>query len=110
MSDDRRARRVARNEDAFRAVNERIEELADSHGISDEGFLCECADSGCMLVMHVPLGEYERVRAHGRRFLVTPGHERPEFELVVEHGDGWLVVEKHGDAGEQAAADDPRGA
>jgi hypothetical protein len=49
------------------------------------------------------------VRASGRGFIVAEGHEQSEFERVMEQGPGWLVVEKTGAAGGEAAEDDPRG-
>jgi hypothetical protein len=47
----------------------------------------------------VSLDVYESVRANPRRFIVKPGHERRELERVVDARDGYLVVEKVGDAG-----------
>lgn len=49
------------------------------------------------------------MRASGRGFIVAEGHEQSEFERVMEQGPGWLVVEKTGAAGGEAAEDDPRG-
>jgi hypothetical protein len=95
------------NESAFRAVNERIENISERHDLAAE-FVCECSDLECAERLSVPLDDYERVRAHGDRFIVTPGHERPDVELVVEEGRGWIVVEKIGEAGEVAEEEDPR--
>ena len=52
--------------------------------------------------------EYERVRDHPRRFIVSPGHEQLDVEVVVETRPNYLVVQKVGQAGETAAATDPR--
>jgi hypothetical protein len=52
--------------------------------------------------------EYERVRAHSRRFIMLPGHELEEVESVVETMPGYIVVEKSDEAGRAAAAEDPR--
>jgi hypothetical protein len=42
------------------------------------------------------------VRANPRQFVVLPGHQDPEFE-VVEHADErYLVVRKVGEAGRAA--------
>lgn len=95
------------NESAFRAVNERLESISERLDLAPE-FVCECSDLRCAERLIVPLEEYERVRAHGDRFLVRPGHERPDVELVVDEGPGWVVVEKVGEAGELAAEADPR--
>jgi hypothetical protein len=53
--------------------------------------------------------EYEAIRAEPTRFLVVPGHKRPEIENVVERQSGYLVVEKREeDAQEVARETDPR--
>ena len=101
--------RVGFNEATFRAVNEGITrgegDPADPERV---GIRCECARLGCTAILEVSRAEYERVRGHGRRFLVAPGHVVPETEEVVEHRRGYDVIEKHGDAGRVAAATDPR--
>jgi hypothetical protein len=100
------AYRVAENENVFRRVNERLEELA-----ADEGpmrFICECAEIGCREPVTLTVAEYERVRSAPNRFVLRDGHERPDVERVVGRGEGYVVVEKTGAAGEVAAADDPR--
>ncbi|HET8557078.1 MAG TPA: hypothetical protein VFL58_07205, partial [Gaiellaceae bacterium] len=82
MADDPRARRVGENESIFREVNERVEELSADLDLPPE-FVCECGRADCDARLSVPLEEYERVRAHGRRFVVAAGHERPEVEKVI---------------------------
>jgi hypothetical protein len=110
------AERVARNDDAFRTANERIEEAAE--GVVERApFLCECADTTCTEVIMLDLQEYEHVREDVRRFINVPGHEASAqgWAEVVERHDGFVVVEKVGDAGrlveELADVDrvDPRG-
>jgi hypothetical protein len=87
--------RASRNEALFRAVNERVEELHDRLESQDAiDFVCECADDACTERIVVPPHLYERVRSDPRRFLVVPGHERPELEHVVGEDQGFLVVEK----------------
>ncbi len=107
MAGDERAQRVGRNESLFREVNERAAELADR---LDTGFdfVCECSRLDCVEHLRVPVAVYERTRANERWFVVTDGHEQPEFERVIEQGPGWLIVEKTGEAGRVAAANDPR--
>ena len=98
--------RAARNESLFREVNEQVEELtAPGSGVGM--FVCECSDTDCMERVRVPIEVYETVRQHGRRFLVRPGHEGG-FERVVEEADGYVIVEKEGDAGRLADRSDPR--
>jgi hypothetical protein len=55
------------------------------------------------------IAQYEAVRAHPTRFLVTPEHSLPEIETVVEKGDTWWVIEKQGEAGRLVEHLDPRG-
>jgi hypothetical protein len=103
---DLRAQRAAENENLFRRINERVESLADGH--DQLPIVCECSDPGCVERLIVGHGAYEHARSQPEWFLVAPGHETPGLEQVVEHGDGWLVVAKRGDAAEVARADDPR--
>jgi hypothetical protein len=92
---DARAERAAENEDLFRRINERVEEL--SRGLDSLTLVCECADPSCVARLpDVPAAEYEEVRRHSDRFFVAPGHERAEFETVIDVRAGYLVVAKHG--------------
>jgi hypothetical protein len=98
-----RERRLAENEALFRQYNERLVELRDELPVHGPDIVCECADEDCEVRLPVPPGVYERARSSPTRFIVTTGHERPEVERVVEHGDGWTIVEKVGEAGDVAA-------
>jgi hypothetical protein len=101
--------RVARNESIAREINEAIEH---GRGPSDVqapvAFRCECGTFGCNKLIEVTMGEYERVRAHPRQFLVATGHEQPEFETVIYADESYSVVEKRDEAGREAEARDPR--
>jgi hypothetical protein len=99
--------RAARNEVVFRRVNEEVAGLGQG-GDGVFSFVCECAEAACVERIELRLDEYEAVRADPRRFLLKPGHERGELERVVERRDGYVVVEKLGDAGELARRNDPR--
>ncbi len=108
--DDDAHRRVAANEARLREVNEAIERGQWPGEESERvGFVCECARLGCDQVIELTIGEYERVRAHPRRFILVEGHDMPAAESVVESGPGWAVVEKGERAGEVAQDTDPRG-
>jgi len=103
--------RVGLNEATFRAVNEGIARAEGEPGDPERvGFRCECARLGCTTILEIRSAEYEAVRAHGRRFIVAPGHVVPETERVVASHGSYEVVEKHGEAGRLAAATDPRAA
>ena len=108
MNDDRK-KRLAQNEAVFRDVNENIKNV-----VSDlpgrEGpyeFVCECADVDCTLRITLTLAEYERIRSSPVRFVVAPGHDVADVEVVVERHEDHAIVEKEGIAGAIAAAFDP---
>jgi hypothetical protein len=103
------AQRLARNESRFRKVNESID-AGRGLRAADESLpvVCECGRLGCTEVIEVPVGEYERVRASGRRFIVCPDHVADELEHVVERAEGHVVVEKEGRAAAAAERADPR--
>jgi hypothetical protein len=99
----------ARNESAFRKVNEGIDA---GRGLTEVdqllSFVCECGRLGCTEMISLSVSTYQSVRSSGRRFIVRPDHVEPEAEKVVEHGDGYVVTEKTGIAGEKAEELDPR--
>lgn len=108
-----REKRLARNETLYREVNERVSEVAekllDTQLEMPVGFICECAASDCTEPITATLGEYEAIRAEPTRFIVVPGHERPEIESVVERRPAYFVVEKREEEAEEVAREtDPR--
>ncbi len=100
------ARKGAHNQALIREVNERIEALAEDAAHPE--FLCECADTDCIEQMVLSIAEYEAIRHSPVRFPVKPGHVNPEFERVVEEHEGYVVVEKFGEAAEIVRRADPR--
>lgn len=108
--DDAQQRRVSQNEATCRSINEAIEKaLWEAEEGSSTEFLCECARPECHQVVRATLRDYERVRAHPRRFIVNPGHEEPEVETIVDTQGDYVVVEKQAEAGRVAEVEDPRG-
>ena len=107
--DDELQRRLASNEAVFRRVNEGTHR---GQWPGDEGqqigFRCECARLGCNSLLELTRDQYEHVRANPRGFIMLGGHELPEVETVVEHCNGYVIVEKRDEAGEHAADTDPR--
>jgi hypothetical protein len=91
--------RIARNEAAFRELNESLE--ANVHRRQNEpdyaGFVCECGNDDCDTTLRVALDDYADIRADAKLFFVVPGHEAPDTEDVVGDGDGYVVVRKHDD-------------
>jgi hypothetical protein len=71
-------------------------------------FICECSSSSCVERIALTRRQYEHVRAEGTRFLVVPGHEKRDMEVVIETQPTYLVVEKDGLAGFVADEADPR--
>jgi hypothetical protein len=106
--DDETEKRVAKNEGVFREINERIEAGRWPGDASGAAVRCECANLGCNLMLELTPADYERVRAHPRRFVVAPGHEAPESEKVVDRAGDYLVIEKLDEAGRIAESQDPR--
>ncbi|MEA2451145.1 MAG: hypothetical protein QOG63_3077 [Thermoleophilaceae bacterium] len=84
--DQLRKERIAKNEASARDLNDRF-------GLGF--FTCECGDSDCHQIIHVPLEIYRSIRMDDRRFIICPGHEVPAMEDVVLARDGWAVVRKH---------------
>jgi hypothetical protein len=104
-----RAERQGRNESLFREVNERIAELNQAFDIEGRSeFLCECTQEECKEPISISIAEYENVRNDSTRFFVVPGHEDERVERVVERNDRYVVVEKIGEAAEEADDLDPR--
>ena len=105
---DLRARR-AQNEAMSRMANEAIEQAEDGADGPTIEVLCECARLECDRLIEIDPDEYRRVRAHPRWFVVLPGHQSGDLESVVSAGNGYLLVEKQGAAGELAEAEHARG-
>jgi hypothetical protein len=100
--------RIAHNEAVLREINDRIEAGALPRPVDDPvAFRCECGRLRCNLLVEMTIPEYEAVRADPHRFLLVPGHELSEVEVVIERKPGYIVVEKVGEAGEAAARDIP---
>lgn len=105
----KKQRNAAANEATIRDVNEGIER-GQWPGEEDTpvAFRCECARLGCNQLVELSVREYEEVRSHPRRFVVSPGHELGDLETVVETRPGYVIVEKRDQAGEVAEQHDPR--
>jgi CheY-like chemotaxis protein len=106
-----RQKQVGRNENEARSANEVVSvdgEQADLPGHHSLAVLCECGDRDCHEPVEMTVDQYEEVRAEPAHFAVLLGHELLDCERVVATHEGYLVVEKFGDAGDVAAAGDPR--
>ena len=107
----RSAAQAATIESAFRDANEQIQAKADELGFGARAtpYLCECEDAGCTDVIGLTRLEYEKVRAHPKRFVMVSGHQEPDSRLMQE-GPRFTVIEKTGAEGKLVAARDPRAA
>jgi hypothetical protein len=106
-----RRERIARNESAFRALNESLESSVhrgDGPVGHLAGFVCECGDPQCEATIRLELSAYESIRRDARVFFLVPGHEEPAAEDVVDEGDGYVVVRKHEDVADIVEQSDPR--
>ena len=109
MASPRKAR-IAQNENAFRQLNESIEDSVHRRRSDEDlgGFVCECGDENCEDIVRLQLATYENIRQDSRLFFVVPGHEVPDAEDVVRRGEGYHVVRKHVDVAGITEAGDPR--
>jgi hypothetical protein len=100
-----REERIAKNEVVMRAANREIQHAEEEVGNGSEGrfeVLCECGREQCDGMLSLTMGEYEEIHRQHDRFVVLPGHNTPGIESVVEERDGYLVVDKFGEAEEIA--------
>ena len=101
---EHRKERLAKNEVAFREVNEGIR--AAVRGILGDQdfweFVCECANRDCVESVQLSLDEYRTARSQPTWFVIRPGHVFGELEKVVHEDDRHAIVEKQGIAAEIA--------
>jgi hypothetical protein len=92
-----RERRIGRNEEVFRRVNEQIEQVNEAFGsvAGTMTLVCECGETSCIEQIELTPEEYERLRSDPTWFAIRPGHEIADAEDVIERGDRYWVVEKH---------------
>ena len=94
--DDRVDRRV-RNETLFRTVNNKLRDLnVEFESFADETalFVCECSRLECIDQIDLPVAIFDKLSARPAHFVLVPGHETPDIEVVVERNHKYLVVEK----------------
>lgn len=106
------ATEAAKTQSFFREVNERMRERHESvdqlGGSAD--FLCECAREDCTHALRMTLNSYDEMRRVPTHFAVAAGidHVFPDIERIFARRDGYLVVEKFGEAGIAAIRLDSR--
>jgi hypothetical protein len=109
VSGSEREDRLARNEAAYRQVNEAIGAgRSEAAGDPPRPYLCECGLLECNDLVELTVAEYEAVRARPRRFFMVDGHEIPDVEHVVERFERYTVAEKENHEAHIAEESDPR--
>lgn len=106
-----RQKQVGRNENEARTANEIVSvdgEQANLQGHETLAVLCECGDPKCHEPVGMTVDQYEEIRSEPAHFAVIEGHEILDCERIVRTHEGYLVVEKFGDAGDVASESDPR--
>jgi|SRR4051794_33067984 len=105
-------RRIAQNESRFRAANERIEGAAARAELdaAQVPFVCECGRVDCLEIVRLEIADYESARQQPTYFVCAPGHAITTGGMgrIVVEGEGFVIMEKLGAAGEVARAADPR--
>jgi hypothetical protein len=100
--------RKGQNEAWFRELNERLEDRATTGEGRVFDVVCECSRAECADRIAMSLADYEAVRANARTFVLLSAHVDPSCERVVSTTDGYVVVEKFGDAALVAEVQNPR--
>jgi len=89
---EERIRRIGENEALYRQVNEQVRGI--NRGVSEFTVLCECGTLDCMAHIDVSRNVYEETRSSSHRFIVLPGHQIDELEVVVADHGSFIVLEK----------------
>ena len=95
--------RIAQNEDLCRDLNERKAEWIGSGRLA-AGFRCECWNLSCGDRIKMSGKQWKEARSRGNQFVVAPGHVVAEVESVVKEYPHFWLIEKHGEAGDEAEA------
>jgi hypothetical protein len=98
--------RHAMNESVHRTMNEQ-RRRGNSPAATSMRCECECHRAGCGDSFVIAMDAYEAVRANGRRFVVTPGHQH-ESETIISTTEDYFVIEKAGEQGRISDSLKPR--
>lgn len=104
-TDELAARRAGRREANLRRANDRIAEAQERLATEPHEpvtILCECAREDCDSTIDLRMEEFDELRDDARRFVVLDGHVVVEIESIVSSGEGWVIVEKRGEAARAA--------
>jgi hypothetical protein len=90
-------RRRIRRQALFRALNVRLRELNVAfEGFAGETavFVCECHQLDCIAEIKLRVAVFDVICSTPSRFVLVPGHELPDVDLVVERAGGYVSVEQ----------------
>ena len=91
---ERRLERIADIQGTDRLANEHVASFKPDDG-SNQTFRCECGNPICHDTVVLGRDVYEVVREDPMLFIVWPGHELPEAEVVVDTGLTYEIVRKN---------------
>ena len=96
-----RALRMRKNEELMEQLNRRIERaLGEIRDEEDEdpdapiAFLCECSQLDCRERIRMSPSRFDRIHRDPDLFILSPGHEIPDVERVVDQEGESLIVRK----------------
>jgi hypothetical protein len=81
--------RIAQTEEFFRQVNDAIVRRGPRNGPS---LICECANPYCNETFDVAPEDVEVLHSKPGYFVIMPGHEIPDVELVFERKPTYSIV------------------
>jgi hypothetical protein len=77
----------------FRWMNDRVRDTQQNWPVPVYDLICECGDSNCLRVLSIDRTIYDQIVATPTHFVVLPGHERPEFEHIIDARQTHVVVQ-----------------
>ena len=84
-------RRAARRQ--HRRLNDRALRSGADRGAS-LAFRCECSEPRCDAVVRLSAAGYEAVRSEPGRYVLAPGHQRDDLDMVVGRRGAYVVVDE----------------
>lgn len=96
------ADRQAQREVIAKDVNDVIVEGVGASADGTVSVLCECGRDHCEEWLAVDAESYALTQSDDTLFVVAPGHQALAFERVVKHSPTYFLVNKVGEAGEEA--------
>jgi signal transduction histidine kinase len=102
QAQERLTREAGQVEADFRDVNLQLIEVLPEGLDHTITFVCECSARDCTAPVSMTLREYFNIHSDGAQFVVSPEHNLPTVEDVIEEDERYWVVKKRGKAGRRA--------